>query len=75
MSVAEDYFALTYLENNPNKLIEWLTDYDTQKLIAHNFETHQVFYRDDGCVLVHKNLLLYYRIWFDTDNMLEELEK
>ena len=72
MSVPEDYFVLTYLENNPNKLIEWLTDYGTQKLVNGEY---QAFYKGSNDeIFVHKNLLLYYRIWFDTDNMLEELK-
>lgn len=69
-----DYFRLDSLESDPAKLVEWLTDYDVQKLITHHFETHQVFYKDvDDVVWVYKGLKFYYNLWFDKDNALKEL--
>lgn len=69
-----DYFRLDTLESDPTKLLEWLTDYDTQKIIAHHFETHQVFCKDaEGNILVHKDLQFYYNLWFDTDDTLKKM--
>ena len=69
MSVAEDYFRLDYLENDPVELINWLTDYGTQKLVTTSFDGgYQAFYRgSNNEIFVHKKLLLYYRIWFDIE--------
>lgn len=72
--MSDKYFDLDALESDPIKLVEWLTDYDTQKLIAHHFETNQVFSKDtDGNILVYKDLRFYYNLWFDKDNTLKKL--
>ncbi len=72
--MSDKYFRLDVLESDPTKLLEWLTDYDTQKLIAHHFETHQVFFKDsDGNILVYEDLKFYYNLWFDKDNTLKSL--
>lgn len=73
--MSDKYFCLTLLEEDPIKLVEWLTDYGTQKMVNHAFHNHyQAFHKDtSGDILVHNNLKLCYRLWFDTDNQLREL--
>jgi hypothetical protein len=73
--MSDKYFALNILESDPNKLLEWLTDWGTQKMVRHSFDNgYQAFHKDtSGCILVHSNLKLCYRLWFDTDNQLKEL--
>ena len=70
-----DYFRLDSLEQNPSELVEWLTDYGTQKMVRHSFDHgYQAFHKDrDGTILVHNKLLTCYRLSFDTDNQLKEL--
>lgn len=70
-----NYFRLNALESDSAKLVEWLTDYDTQQLIIGCFERgEQAFYKEpDGNTQVHRLLETYYRIWFDPENIFEGL--
>jgi len=72
--MSDKYFPLDSLESDPNKLIAWLTDYDTQRLVSHHFETHQVFIKNhDNRIFVYKGLEFYYNLWFNQDKTLKQI--
>ena len=68
----DKYFRLDALESDPVKLIEWLTDYGTQKMVYSCFDQQeQAFYTEkDGVIMVNGRLSLCYGLHFNTENTL-----
>lgn len=62
--MTDKYFPLESLESDPARLVKWLTDIETQRKVA--TKDYKAFRKEpDGTIMVHDELLLCYRLWFD----------
>lgn len=74
MMMLSDYFPISLLETDLLKQLQWVTSYNVQKALIGYEGRDQLFAKDlDGNIVVHKSLLFQYKLYFDTDNVLEEI--
>jgi len=71
--MSDKYFRLDSKEQDTNKLIHWIASKGVQKLILNCFNENKLpfIYDDSGNLMVHKELSVFYDMYFDPDYKLK----